>query len=126
MHALDTFSNGVRDKGWHEERDHDDDDRLRRGVQVERRKGGEPRNEASNGTRPQQVHVQVTRADWDDLRAAASERAVLFHEKGDLEQQLHALAENLTAAKARARQAERTAKHLQVLSTCTCLFGNFS
>lgn len=114
MRALESFRSGVRDKGWHEEQD-EDDVAWRRGLHVERREGGESRTEASSGTRTQRVHVQVTRAEWDDLRAAASERAVLFHEKGDLEQQLHALAENLAAAKARARQAEATARHLQVL-----------
>ena len=121
MKALDTVGGGMRDKGWAEDQDNDDVYRVR-SLRVEGSEERGPRDEVSDGSRPQ-AYVHVSRAEWDHLRAAASERAVLSHEKEDLEQQLVALAENLTTAKATARKAEGNAKHLQVSSRGSTVFS---
>jgi hypothetical protein len=65
--------------------------------------------------------VQVPRLAWDGLRAAAAERAVLLHEKVDLEQQLLGLADALGAARAVARDGEVKAAETQASNTCALL-----
>jgi hypothetical protein len=65
--------------------------------------------------------MQVPRLAWDGLRAAAAERAVLLHEKVDLEQQLLGLADALGAARAVGRDAEAKAAETQARETASRL-----